>query len=91
MNYEKVANAADQIYKKRKAVAVPLVQEELRVEGQGKSIGRYLARWAQERGMQSKDVSMGKSISHCMVYFKGKRPPISPLEVIRDAIEIGRE
>lgn len=73
---EQVYRMADRVYEKKKVISY------LDIEGNPRSIGAYLAIWAQERGMKSEVVSMGKEFHQVTIYFKGKRPPVTPKELV---------
>lgn len=81
LNYETVAHAADEIYKKQ-GVVTKVDIDNFGISGSGKSIGNYLHIWARSRHMKSEGVSMGRHHSH-VAYFRGKRPPVSPLERVK--------
>ncbi len=93
VNYDNVAHAAERVFKSKLYVTTVEIAQELIVEKKHyRSIGRHLARWAKERNLDNEEVSMGKKIGQCVAYFrKDERPPITPTELVQNAVKDSEE
>ena len=83
LSYEIVAKAADVVHKRQNTVTIYDMQKE-GVVGNPFAMARYLSRWGKARKTETEDLKLSKR-QHCNVYFKGERPPMTPLEKFKAA------
>ena len=91
LDYDLVKRYADEIYKSAGFVTWLQVAKAVGYTGNGGTIGNYLRRWGEENRMSHTTANMGhysktRGGGHITVYYKGKRPPVSPTERVKAAI-----
>ncbi|MBI1935589.1 hypothetical protein HYS31_04050 [Candidatus Woesearchaeota archaeon] len=89
VSYESVKEAADKVYRKQKIVTWIHVGQELGLDGHGRSIGKHLSKWADERGMGYETRSMGTGYGSISIYYnknnKRGKFPAEEFKKVREA------